>query len=89
MAVLRLFFLDIGGDRNVNRVADAHGCRTFQHVRIECSLGSVPSSLGNSKVVFDAYAGNSDDAVDVLDVAFDFAPHLVRMIGNLANCQGP
>ena len=58
-------------------------------MRIECPLGPVPSSLRNGQVVLDADTGNPDDAVDVLDVAFDFAPDLVRMIGDLANCQGP
>ena len=84
-----LLFLDIGRDRNVNRAAHAHRRRTLQHVGVECPLGSFPSSLGNRQVVFDADAGNSDDAVYVLDVAFDFAPDLVRMIRDLANCQGP
>ena len=84
-----LFFLDVGGDRDVDRVAHAHRRRTFQHVCVECPLGSVPSSLRNSQVVLDADASDSDDAVDVLDIAFDFTPDLVRMIGDLANCQGP
>ena len=84
-----LSFPDIGGDRDIDRVAHTHRRRTFQHVCVECPLGSVSSSLRNSQMVFDADAGDSDDAVHVLDIAFDFTPDLVRMTGDLANCQGP
>ncbi len=34
-------------------------------------------------------AGDPDDAVDILDVALDLTRDAIRVIGNLANCQGP
>ncbi len=33
--------------------------------------------------------GDPNDAVNVLDVTLDITGDAIRVIGNLANCQGP
>lgn len=85
----RLLFLNLSVEADVDTTVHAHRRRTLLHVCIERPLSAVPSAGGDLQVVLHANAHDADDAINVLDVAFNLAPDFVRVVRNLSCCQRP
>lgn len=58
-------------------------------MRVERPLRPVAHACGNLEVVADPDTGDPNHAVHILNVAFNLAANPVRMVRDLANCQGP
>jgi hypothetical protein len=56
-------------------------------MELQCPLGDLPVAFRNLQMVLDANRGDERSAINVLDVAFDFAPELLRMAWNSARFQ--
>ena len=81
--------LNVGADPDGDRALHADRSRALGLVSGQRTLRPVPGALWDLEVIVDADAGDADDAVDVLDVAFDIAGDPVRMIRDFSSCQRP
>lgn len=81
--------LDVGADFDGDRALHADRGGALGRVSVHRPLRPIPRALRNLEVIVDADAGDADDAVNVLDVAFDIAENTVGVIRDLTSCQGP
>ncbi len=56
---------------------------------VEGALRTIAGTGGDLEVIVDADSSDTNHAIDVLDVTFNFAPNLIRMAWDFTNCQGP
>lgn len=82
-----LLLFNLAGPLDGNASLDAERGRAFIDVKLQRPLRRLLLFFGNLHMVLDANGCDHGPAINILDVAFDFRPELVRKAGDSAHFQ--